>query len=184
MVYKYLVILYTALALSANPSLANDHVSITRSGDMEKLDIHAEPRSLKISELIDENSEPVFFEDYNGKWIILNFWATWCAPCREEMSSLDNLQTKLPDIAVLPIATGRNKVESIIEFFKKENITRLPIIRDPTGKFSRSASVLGLPVTLVINPDGKEVARLIGGAQWDDQNAVDTILDFQSNYDK
>lgn len=108
---------------------------------------------------------------YKGKWVVLNFWATWCAPCRREMPSLERLQAAMPEIAVVPVATGRNAVEGIRRFFAEAGVTTLPILRDPQSELARSMGVMGLPVTVILNPEGQEVARLIGDAEWDSDSA-------------
>jgi thiol-disulfide isomerase/thioredoxin len=115
------------------------------------------------------------FSDWRGKWVVLNFWATWCAPCRAEMPSLDRLQAAFPDLAVLPVATGRNPPEAITRFYTEASITQLPILRDTTSGFARGMGVLGLPVTIIIDPSGNEVARLIGDAEWDSPAALSVI---------
>ncbi|TGD44615.1 TlpA family protein disulfide reductase [Pseudotabrizicola sediminis] len=169
MLRKSLAVLYTALALGANPVAAD--VAALRIGDMKKLALHSAPVALAEVGLLDADDAPKSMADYHGKWVVLNFWATWCAPCRHEMPSLDRLQAALPDIAVVPVATGRNAVPGIRKFYAEAGITNLPILRDPKSELSRSASVMALPVTLILNPQGQEVARLIGDAEWDSDSA-------------
>jgi len=169
MLRKSLAVLYTALALGANPVQAD--VSALRSGDMKKLALHDAPLTLPEVTLLDADDNTASMADYRGKWVVLNFWATWCAPCRHEMPSLDRLQAALPQIAVVPVATGRNAVPGIEKFYADAGIAHLPILRDPKSELSRSASVMALPVTLILNPEGQEVARLIGDAEWDSDSA-------------
>lgn len=169
MLRKSLAVLYTALALGANPAAAD--VADLRSGDMKKLAFHSTPVDLKDVVLLDADDNPASLKAYRGKWVVLNFWATWCAPCRHEMPSLDRLQAALPQIAVVPVATGRNAVPGIEAFYAEAAIANLPILRDPTSDLSRASSVLALPVTLILNPQGQEVARLIGDADWNSDSA-------------
>ena len=103
---------------------------------------------------------------------MLNFWATWCAPCRHEMPSLDRLQVALPGIVVVPLAAGRNAPDQITKFFAEAEIKNLTVLRDPKMALARPLGVVGLPMTLIINPEGQEVARLIGDAEWDSPNAI------------
>lgn len=170
MLRKILAVLYTAFALGANPALAQDVASL-RDGDMKKLAFHEMPIVLPVTVLLDAKDGEHALSDYRGKWVVLNFWATWCAPCRHEMPSLDRLQAAMPEIAVVPIAAGRNAVPGIEKFFATAEITNLPILRDPKSELARAASVMALPVTLILNPDGQEVARLIGDAEWDSDSA-------------
>ena len=169
MLRKSLAVLYTALAIGANPALAD--VSALRDGDMKKLALHESPVPMADLVLVDAKDGPVSLADYHGKWVVLNLWATWCAPCRTEMPSLDRLQAAMPEIAVVPVATGRNAVPGIEKFFAEAGIKNLPIVRDPSSDFARAAGVMALPVTLILDPDGNEVARLIGDAEWDSDSA-------------
>ena len=87
------------------------------------------------------------------------------------MPSLARLQAAMPDLAVLPVATGRNAVEGIERFYTEAGVTALPVLRDPKSVLARSIGVMGLAVTLILNPEGEEVARLIGDADWDSDSA-------------
>jgi thiol-disulfide isomerase/thioredoxin len=155
--------------LGANPVAAD--VADLRDGDMKKLALHAEPVPVPEAVLLDATDGEHSLADYKGKWVVLNFWATWCAPCRREMPSLDRLQAAMPEIAVVPVATGRNAVPGIERFFAEAGVTGLPILRDPTSTLARGMGVMGLPVTVILNPEGQEVARLIGDAEWDSASA-------------
>ncbi len=166
---KLLLVLYTGLLLGANPGLAD--VAALRDGDMKKLALHDAPVAIPDAVLLDGEDAEHSMADYRGKWVVLNFWATWCAPCRHEMPSLDRLQTAMPEIAVVPVATGRNAVEGIKRFFEDAGVKTLPILRDPQSALAREMSVMGLPVTVILNPEGQEVARLIGDAEWDSDSA-------------
>jgi thiol-disulfide isomerase/thioredoxin len=168
-VRKLLVVLYTAFLIGANPAVAD--VAALRDGDMKKLALHDAPVTIPEAVLLDAKDGEHSMADYHGKWVVLNFWATWCAPCRHEMPSLDRLQAAMPEIAVVPVATGRNAVEGIERFFAEEAIVNLPILRDPKSQLARGMGVMGLPVTVILNPEGQEVARLIGDAEWDSASA-------------
>jgi thiol-disulfide isomerase/thioredoxin len=168
-VRKLLVVLYTALVLGANAGWAD--LAALRDGDMKKLALHEAPVAIPEAVLLDAKDGEHSMADYHGKWVVLNFWATWCAPCRHEMPSLDRLQAAMPEIAVVPVATGRNAVTGIERFFAEAEIKTLPILRDPKSELARGMGVMGLPVTVILNPEGQEVARLIGDAEWDSASA-------------
>lgn len=111
--------------------------------------------------------------DYRGKVLLVNFWATWCAPCREEMPSLDAVQAELggDDFEVLTVAAGRNPPEAIARFFDEEGIENLPRLTDARMELARSFGVMGLPVTVLVDREGREAARLIGDADWNSDAA-------------
>ncbi len=165
---KVLIVLYTALMMGANAATAD--IAALRTGDMQKLNFTA-PMALPDIAVFDAADQPQSLGDLKGKWVVLNFWATWCAPCRHEMPSLDRLQTAMPDLVVLPVATGRNSVDGINAFFADAGVFNLPVVRDPRSELARNMGVLGLPVTVIVNPEGQEVARLIGDAEWDSADA-------------
>ena len=166
---KLLAVLYTGLALGANPVAAQE-VSALLTGDMAKLTL-AEPVALPEAALLSMTDEEASLAAFRGQWVVLNFWATWCGPCREEMPSLDRLQAAMPDLAVVPVATGRNPPEVIARFWEEAAIAHLVTLRDPKSLLARQIGVAGLPVTLILNPEGQEVGRLIGDAAWDGAEA-------------
>ena len=100
--------------------------------------------------------------------IMIDFWATWCAPCVEEMPSLDKLQSlfRQEDLKIFTIATGRNNQKKISSFFEKHSISNLENFKDPKGELAIRLGVFGLPASILISPDGNEVARLIGPINW------------------
>jgi thiol-disulfide isomerase/thioredoxin len=167
--------LYTALAAAANPALAVDPATLEalRAGDMRKLVVHESGRAMPAVELLDAEDGAHALSDWEGRWVLLNFWATWCPPCRHEMPGLDRLAAEFAgtEFAVLPVATGRNPLPAIRRFYAEAQLAHLPVLRDPMQRFSREMGVFGLPVTLLIDPDGREVARLTGDAEWDSPEA-------------
>lgn len=169
-----LAVLYTALALGANPVLADiASLEALREGLMKKLQFHAEPLDISTSPFADEAGNERLLDEFRGQYVVLNFWATWCAPCRKEMPSLERLQTELggEDFRVVTIATGRNTPAGIERFFAETEVTELPGFMDIDNGIADDMSVLGLPITVIINPEGQEIARMRGDAEWDTESA-------------
>lgn len=168
-------VLYTAIALGANTASAADIATLEalRDGSMKKLSFHAEPKPAVDIAFGDLDGGRHKLADFNGKYALVNFWATWCAPCRKEMPGLDALQSEFGGDAfdIVTIATGRNSPTGIRKFFAEAGVENLPTYIDPKQKLARQMSVLALPITVILNPDGEEIARLQGDAEWDSDSA-------------
>ena len=109
---------------------------------------------------------------YEGKLLLVNFWATWCEPCKEEMPSLDKLAVdkNFKNLEILPINIGQEKIEKIEEFYSKTKIKNLGIFYDTDVRIAKKFLLRGLPTTLIINKDGKEFARVVGSINFQDVN--------------
>lgn len=144
-----------------------------REGSMKKLAFHATPKPASEEPYTTADGGKATLADHRGRYVLVNFWATWCAPCRKEMPGLEALQKELGGerFEVLTIATGRNPPAAMKKFFDEVGITALPLATDPKQKLARQMGVLGLPVTVLIDPAGQEIARLTGDAEWDSDSA-------------
>jgi thiol-disulfide isomerase/thioredoxin len=168
-------IVYTLLAAIANPAGAQvltetqrAGISALREGDMRKLILHAEPVPAPDAAFTDPEGREVTLADSNGRVRLVNFWATWCAPCRQEKPSLASLEAALggEDFAVLAVATGRNSPEAIAAFKEEIGVESLATWLDPRAALASAMGIPGLPVTAVLNREGAEIGRLTGGADW------------------
>ena len=169
-----LAILYIGLALCANAALAdNAALMAMREGHMKKLIFHADPQSVSDAIFLSEDGAEMTLADLQGKITLLNFWATWCAPCRKEMPSLQALQTEFggDTFQVITVATGRNSPAGIRRFFEEVGVTSLPQHTDPKQALARDMAVLGLPISVLLNSEGLEIARLRGDADWHSDSA-------------
>ena len=173
MLRKLVVVLYTSLVLGANAGHADIAAAdAARAGDMRRVAFAAAPVALPEIGVVDQAEAPHSLAEYKGQWVLLNFWATWCAPCRAEMPTLQALDAAMgDDFSVVTVATGRNSVDGIDKFFAEAGITSLPKLRDPKSELARNMGVLGLPLTVILNPEGQEVARMIGDADWNSADA-------------
>src|SRR6056297_2026383 len=168
------VILYMALALGANAAIAdNSALEALREGDMKKLTFHSSPQAVSQTPFEHADGGTGTLADFQGKHVVLNFWATWCAPCRKEMPMLSELQAEFggPEFDVVTVAAGRNPPPAMETFFDEIGVDNLPLHRDPTSGLAREMGVLGLPITVILNPQGDEVARLQGDAHWNSDSA-------------
>ena len=139
--------------------------------------IHKIPKTYDNVIFLDKKDQKINIDQYKGNLLILNFWATWCEPCKEEMPSLELLQNKFnkDQFLVLPINLDRGPKKKAINFFKDQNISNLDTYFDDKNEIPREVKILGLPVSIFISKDGKEISRLIGPAKWDDEYFVEYI---------
>ena len=166
---------YTLLVAGANPALAGTaDIAGLREGDMKKLVIHDAPQAASdVTFEREDDGEAMSLADYEGKVVLVNFWATWCAPCRKEMPQLNALQKEFggDDFQVLTIATGRNSEEGIKRFFEEAGVDSLPRHQDPKQALASQMGIFGLPITVIMDPEGREIARLRGDADWSSDSA-------------
>ncbi|MEE4188964.1 MAG: TlpA disulfide reductase family protein [Roseobacter sp.] len=181
-------LVYTALSLGAIATAPVAHADLAaaeamRDGDMKKLVFSSSPKPVSDAAfMLADNAGEDTLESYRGKYVLLNFWATWCDPCRVEMPHLSELQSEFggDDFEVLTIATGRNSPVGIVKFFEEIGVDNLPRHQDPRQALASQMAIFGLPITVLIDPDGREIARLRGEADWASDNAkaiIATILD-------
>lgn len=168
--------LYFALSDRESPATVRASVDYSalaalREGDMAKLQFNADRGSDVVFK--SGEGEDMTFADYRGKITLVNFWATWCAPCRVEMPHLSELQAALggEEFEVVTIATGRNPRPAMEQFFREIEVDNLPLHTDANSTLARDMGVLGLPVTLILDRDGNEIARLMGDADWASDSA-------------
>ncbi|MEO1026240.1 MAG: TlpA disulfide reductase family protein [Pseudomonadota bacterium] len=171
---RYLLsVVYTALVLTANAAAADTSaLEALREGSMKKL-IFSDPAEVSDAAFTHAEGGEFTLGDFDGKYVLVNFWATWCAPCRKEMPMLSELQTEFggDDFEVLTIATGRNDLVGIKRFFDEISVDNLPLYLDPRQTLAREMAVLGLPITLILDPEGREIARMRGDAEWNSDSA-------------
>ena len=143
----------------------------------KNLIVYNEAKKLKNIEFKNNFNEIIKFSDYRGKLVILNFWATWCAPCSEEMPHLDTLQStsKLENLKIFPINVGKEKIEKAEKFFFKLKIKNLDIYFDDTVRLANLFSLRGIPTSVIINKNGEEFARIMGVIDFTDKKFIDWL---------
>lgn len=165
-------VVYIALATGANAADPGALASL-RAGSMKKLALHESPRAVPAIPITGPQGA-VTLADFPGEVLVVNFWATWCAPCRKEMPSLAALDAALQgkDARVLAVATGRTTEGAVSRFLEQTGSTSLSVYYDPRQELARAMDVRGLPTTLILDRQGREVARLTGDAEWDSPSAL------------
>jgi thiol-disulfide isomerase/thioredoxin len=148
--------------------VATPVASVAATNPLE-ISVFDEPRGLPEIKFADRHGRALTLADFRGRAVLLNIWATWCVPCRKEMSGLDHLQAKLgsDDFIVIPLSIDRDGAAAVERFYREVGVEKLGIYVDPSSRASHDLGVPGVPTTLLINRDGREVARKMGAAEWD-----------------
>ena len=154
--------------------LANDLSSF------KNIVIHKVPKTYDNIIFLDKNDQKINMSEFKGKLLILNFWATWCEPCKEEMPSLDKLQVnpEINKLKVFAINVGKENSKKVNEFFKNLNIQNLEPYFDPPITLAKIFSLRGVPTSILFNTDGKEFARIIGSINFEDKSFLNWIKNY------
>ena len=135
------------------------------------------PKKYESLTFLDDQNNQVDISQYKGKLILLNFWATWCAPCKEEMPSLNSLQTKaqLNNLKIFPINIGQDDPKKALIFFDDLNINNLKPYFDSPVTLAKKFQLRGIPTSIIINQEGEEFARIIGSIDFEDKKFVEWL---------
>tara|TARA_Y100001935_G_scaffold122521_1_gene101807 strand:+ start:475 stop:957 length:483 start_codon:yes stop_codon:yes gene_type:complete len=146
----------------------------------ENIIVHKKVKKYDGLTFLDQNNEQINLDEFQGKLILLNFWASWCAPCKKEMPSLDRLQSNdiLNNIKIFPINVGRDTTEKAERFFKELKIQNLDIYFDSPNTLAKEFSLRGIPTTILINKKGEEFARILGSIDFDEKKFIDWLSSY------
>jgi thiol-disulfide isomerase/thioredoxin len=136
------------------------------------------PRLMPEFQFTDSDGKTLTLVDFKGKIVLLNIWATWCAPCRKEMPTLDRLQAALggADFVVLPMSIDRKGMDAVAKFYTEIGIQHLSrYVAPAANQVLDTLGVWGLPATLLIDRQGRELGRLEGPAEWDSPDMINTL---------
>ena len=142
--------------------------------DFKNLIIKKDQKKYEDLSFLDSDKKQVNLDDYRGKLVLLNFWASWCAPCKEEMPSLDSLQLNknLNNLRIFPINVGQDNEKKAKDFFEELDIKTLNIYFDTTITLAKKFQLRGIPTTILISKDGYEFARIIGSIDFESQKFI------------
>ena len=157
-----------------------DKAEQNKAGQMAKIIEQTPEYTPEDIPIFDAEHKQHFLEEYEGKAVLLVFWATWCAPCVTEMADLDGLQKdfrKIPFL-VLPISEDYTGVDHVTEFYKVNNLRHLPVMHDYKNALFKSFGIVGLPTSILINAEGMAVAKFSGAINWYDEKVRDILLKY------
>jgi thiol-disulfide isomerase/thioredoxin len=166
-----------ALSVLATPAFANVGPDLLK-GTLAKFELAGAPKALPEIAFADADDKALKLADYKGKVVLLNFWATWCAPCVKEMPSLDRLQATMgkevgkDKFVVVPLSLDGPSKPKVAPFYKDKNLTNLGVYFDKGRKVQQALDVAVLPTSILIDGEGREIGRMLGDADWDKPEAV------------
>ena len=166
------VFLYALMMFFAN-------ISFAEKNEVKKFLFHENSQQLKKLNVLDINDNEINIINKDTDIMLINFWATWCSPCTKEMPSLNELQSKFDtkNLKIVTVATGRNNPNKILAFFKKYNLSNLENYRDPKGKLALEMGVIGLPFSVIISKEKRNIGQLIGPIDWSKKEVEDLFIE-------
>ena len=160
--------------LMLSNSFASDATGI------KNLVINKELKNYSDITFLDIKNKELNLNDYKGNLVLLNFWATWCAPCKDEMPSLDLLTENpyLDNLKIFPINIGKDSNQKSLTFFEDLKIKNLEIYFDSPSTLAKKFKLRGLPTTIFFNKEGQEFARIIGSIDFIDEKFINWLSDY------
>ncbi len=145
--------------------------------DIKNLVVHKIPKTYKNVIFLDDKDKEINIQNTESQLIILNFWATWCEPCKEEMPSLNRLQVnkRVKNLKIYPINIGKESLNKVNNFFAELDIESLDPYFDNPLTLAKTFSLRGIPTTIILNSKGEEFARIIGSINFDDENFINWL---------
>ena len=143
--------------------------------DVKNLIIHKEKKKIEKVEFFNSKNKKISLNDYKSNIVIINFWATWCAPCKEEMPHLNKLKYKFKDIEIIPINIADEELKKSKIFFKELNINNLEIFYGSGLELSKEFKLRGIPTTIIVDKEGYEFARIMGFIDFENKSFLDWL---------
>jgi len=174
----FFILIFLILTTISSTSYTKEEKDIINSFLKEELeDFEISKEKQNISDLIfkDQQEKKISFSDFKGKVLLVNFWATWCAPCIREMPSLDRLKSKIDkNFDVIAISLDRDGVKKVNDFFNENKITNLEKFFDIKNSLAKEINLIGVPTSFFINKKGDLIGYFQGDMEWDN----DTVIEF------
>ena len=145
--------------------------------NIKNLIINKELKEYTNLTFLDDQNNQLNLSDYKGNILLLNFWATWCAPCKEEMPSLDLLKSNknLNNLKIFPINVGQDNIKKAKKFFNDINVKNLNLYFDENINLTKKFALRGIPTSILINKNGKEFARIVGSIDFNEENFIEWL---------
>ena len=156
------------------------NVAANELPEIKNIVIHKDLKTYDNLIFLDKKDQKINIKDFNGSLVLMNFWATWCEPCKEEMPSLDRLQNdpKLNNLKIFVINIERENLKKVNKFLQELNIKNLEPYFDNPITLAKKLSLRGVPTTVLFNTEGKEFARIMGSIDFDDLKFIEWLKNY------
>ena len=173
--FIFILIILTSLSFKSYNIKDNDLISEFLKNELEDFELSKEKKNISNLIFKDHKEKEISFSDFKGKILLVNFWATWCAPCIKEMPSLDRLESKINgDFDVIAISVDRDGIEKVIDFFDENKISNLEKFFDIKNSLAKEMNLYGVPTSFFVNKEGDLIGYYQGDMEWDN----DTVINF------
>ncbi len=148
--------------------------------EIKNIVIHKDLKTYDNLIFLDKKDQKINIKDFNGSLVLMNFWATWCEPCKKEMPSLDRLQNdpKLNNLKIFVINIEKENLKKVNKFLQELNIKNLEPYFDNSITLAKKLSLRGVPTTVLFNTEGKEFARIMGSIDFDDLKFIEWLKNY------
>ncbi|WP_435088457.1 TlpA family protein disulfide reductase [Candidatus Pelagibacter bacterium nBUS_29] len=156
------------------------NVAANELSEIKNIVIHKDLKTYDNLIFLDKKDQKINIKDFNGSLVLMNFWATWCEPCKEEMPSLDRLQNdpKLNNLKIFVINIEKENLKKVNKFLQELNIKNLEPYFDNPITLAKKLSLRGVPTTVLFNTEGKEFARIMGSIDFDDLKFIEWLKNY------
>jgi thiol-disulfide isomerase/thioredoxin len=156
------------------------NVAANELPEIKNIVIHKDLKTYDNLIFLDKKDQKINIKDFNGSLVLMNFWATWCEPCKKEMPSLDRLQNdpKLNNLKIFVINIEKENLKKVNKFLQELNIKNLEPYFDNSITLAKKLSLRGVPTTVLFNTEGKEFARIMGSIDFDDLKFIEWLKNY------
>ena len=169
-------LILTTISSSSYSKEEKDIINSFLKEELEDFELNKEKQNISDLKFKDDEGKEISFSDFQDKVLLVNFWATWCAPCIKEMPSLDRLKKKInKNFDVIAISVDRDGVKKVKDFFNENKITNLEEYFDTKNSLAKEMNLIGLPTSFFINKKGDLIGYFQGDLEWDNNTVIEFI---------
>ena len=169
-------LILTTISSSSYSKEEKDIINSFLKEELEDFELNKEKQNISDLKFKDDEGKEISFSDFQDKILLVNFWATWCAPCIKEMPSLDRLKKKInKNFDVIAVSVDRDGVKKVKDFFNENKITNLEEYFDTKNSLAKEMNLIGLPTSFFINKKGDLIGYFQGDMEWDNDTVVEFI---------